>query len=1127
MNTNIWKQKSLTPALLNESDASYRTVIELQNAINDSDILNIAVTGPYGSGKSSVLRTFQAKADPGTKILDISLATLDADESLDSLYAEEKKAKTETKYNNENKSLHEQQELLNRKIEYSILQQLVYRKSLEALPYSRMKKIRHYSKSTIKTITLYTIGIVLCIAFSYRLPLLQVPLLFESMNIPVGIQNAISIIAVIFLLIMIYEILNYFYKFLAGIRPQKISLKGNEIDVCDEGSIFNRYLEEILYFFQCTDYNVVIIEDLDRFNTTEIFLKLRELNHLINKSEMVGRTVKFIYAIKDDMFKDASRTKFFDYITTVIPVITTSNSKDKLKQALKEIGHDGEIPDEDIRDIAFYINDMRLLNNIVNEYDQYSNRLSHLEHPLDARKMLAMMTIKNYHPHDFSELHNRKGKLYNALSQDAKRTYVSFAISSYLSKREAATQNKLKAYDETCHLSTKELRLIYLITLNSKAEQFLIDYIIDGQYYTISQIAENDILFEKVRNEHVVSYRYYDRSYGRNREDKIRYNFPEIEKEVNPEFPYSLRVSQIDIGRESIIEELQDIKHEKERLSAYKIHELIEKFEIYKEDFFKKFELSALEEDFIRRGFISEDYNDYITYFYSGIMSLADHQLCLDIKLNRKNDYETSIDNVEQLLKELPTSSLRYESIWNYHILDFLSEHKVEWENYYDLFVDSLIDMDSSHFLYCYYVNKDRNLMVFSDCMKRGSSKMWEKISNADNNESAVLYRLWFITCKVSDINDIQSQWINSNYTFLENIYSELSKEKQELLTQKSCYESLSTSNSVMLIDVIKNGCYKLNDHNIPIIVLMKNAKTNITKLSNIEEMQYALNSDLLSESWYNVNEYYKKCDNTVDDTLIQYLQRHIQFMSCDSTCHDEKYSNLFQSLLEQSGFNDESYSYLCIANNFSIDFTPTISVLPQTKIMMLIETHSLIYSIDILSSLNKLSNTLCCAYIIENKEKLDEMLQTDIMSSSLADCILRDGRFSQVECQKTIASLASSKNTLNQSLADKICEIMAIQSTPCENDILYNAIRMCSIESHAVMAAVRKINASGMNSTIINDVLSYLPKKYNELKELYKRPKYEENTYNKALIETLKIAGYISSFKIEDGMIKVITKHK
>lgn len=94
-------------------------------------------------------------------------------------------------------------------------------------------------------------------------------------------------------------------------------------------------MDEIVYFFQVTKYNVVIIEDLDRFNNTEIFLKLREVNQLLNQSESVGRKIVFIYAVRDDMFLDEERTKFFDYITTVIPIINSSNSVDKLKEELE------------------------------------------------------------------------------------------------------------------------------------------------------------------------------------------------------------------------------------------------------------------------------------------------------------------------------------------------------------------------------------------------------------------------------------------------------------------------------------------------------------------------------------------------------------------------------------------------------------------------------------------------------------------------------------------------------------------------------------------------------------------------------------------------------------------------
>ena len=69
-----------------------------------------------------------------------------------------------------------------------------------------------------------------------------------------------------------------------------------------------------MYFFESTTYDTVFIEDLDRFNQPNIFIKLRELNTVINNYDNIKRKVVFIYAIKDDMFKDEERTKFFDFI---------------------------------------------------------------------------------------------------------------------------------------------------------------------------------------------------------------------------------------------------------------------------------------------------------------------------------------------------------------------------------------------------------------------------------------------------------------------------------------------------------------------------------------------------------------------------------------------------------------------------------------------------------------------------------------------------------------------------------------------------------------------------------------------------------------------------------------------
>ena len=148
------------------------------------------------------------------------------------------------------------------------------------------------------------------------------------------VNKLIDLAALIYILFCFGYVIRYVIQGYSNSKLNKLNLKDGEIDIKEDTSIFNKHLDEIIYFFRATPYNVVIIEDLDRFETPDIYLKLRELNQLINESKEINRHIVFVYAVKDDVFVDEARTKFFDYIITIIPVINPSNSKAILKKEL-------------------------------------------------------------------------------------------------------------------------------------------------------------------------------------------------------------------------------------------------------------------------------------------------------------------------------------------------------------------------------------------------------------------------------------------------------------------------------------------------------------------------------------------------------------------------------------------------------------------------------------------------------------------------------------------------------------------------------------------------------------------------------------------------------------------------
>ena len=137
-------QESLTPTLLKENESAYESVRDLREALKAEDVLNIALTGPYGSGKSSVLHTLMYLKDEKWNYLPISLATLDDDkhqktkdeetEDQQELLDNQTSEKSTGKDNFDDRDSENYKEKLNRRIEYSILQQLIYRETIDTLP---------------------------------------------------------------------------------------------------------------------------------------------------------------------------------------------------------------------------------------------------------------------------------------------------------------------------------------------------------------------------------------------------------------------------------------------------------------------------------------------------------------------------------------------------------------------------------------------------------------------------------------------------------------------------------------------------------------------------------------------------------------------------------------------------------------------------------------------------------------------------------------------------------------------------------------------------------------------------------------------------------------------------------
>ena len=309
----------LAPRMVDKSE--YVSI--LKSAIDDEDVRNVALSGTYGSGKSSIIKTFE-KNYPKYKCLNLSLAAFAEEfQSLQNDSNSDSKSQG-NKANGEEQSFVDPNVVKMEQLEFSLVQQFFYHVKASGIPDSRFGRIRRWNR-TEKVI--WSIAILLfAISLFYVVDSSKFLDLLPSLKVYTDGLRYISLGVIgIGLFVISYRLVTFFHKMSGG----HIKFMNYEVDVKKDikVSVFNRYLDELVYLFQTTGYQVVVLEDLDRFKNTSIYTKLRELNQLLNQSEDIGRRIVFVYALRDDIFQTSQeRTKFFDYIIPVLPHTSVANS---------------------------------------------------------------------------------------------------------------------------------------------------------------------------------------------------------------------------------------------------------------------------------------------------------------------------------------------------------------------------------------------------------------------------------------------------------------------------------------------------------------------------------------------------------------------------------------------------------------------------------------------------------------------------------------------------------------------------------------------------------------------------------------------------------------------------------
>lgn len=1135
-------------------------------ALKEDSIFNIALTGPYGSGKSSIIQSFLKRNPIAT--LSISLAAFVPESSNSEDDVSFKASRQE--------------------IERSILQQMLYGADANKLPLSRFKRIKTPGVwSFIKSFYIAT-GVV-SVGYLY----INKESIFDGFFDKLSLDNWMEYGVIVYAAKFFWMVLHKFYVASFGLSLKSVSLKDIEIKPNneDEASILNRHIDEIIYFFQSTKYDLVVIEDLDRFEDPEIFVTLREINSLVNKNSGINRKIKFLYALRDDIFISVERTKFFEFIIPVIPIVSSFNSIDMMLEQGRRLDLDRRLNRRFLREVSRYLNDLRLINNIFNEYAVYSEKL---EKSLDANRLLAVLIYKNVYPRDFEELHRGRGNLAKIL--DLRDELVKSGESLY---REEIRKLKgqLEIAEQQIPSNLKELRRIYaMILIESISAQHTVNSLsYDGEkFIPISELIDHTDFDEIISADNI-----YIRILNGYQTRVI--SFPISQGIESLDSDYRQRKVEVESkfhkNKKQILEEVNKLEFNISELRKDKLKILLRKDSKKTQEIFSGFEDDGgLARFLVLEGYLDDSYYQYTSLFHSGRLSPNDNKFLIKIRAFETPEPTFGLDNVNEVIAAMRAEDFEQSYVLNIKLVDallsnknrypaqnkslfqYLSTNFEDCEAFFEAYYESGSNIsgllsglvNAWNYLLAKALESPNSVLHVTQFTKSLPESLLKKVTDKSNalrkvasdNLPEILLRaaqlpsqrLVLLEVEVKDFTEIREHFDIVRTMYKESLFS-LTIENIEYAYQTilggSSLESLreknytviqslaNSSSDTILIDKVesnfdlymRNVLLKLEDNKredvaaiIDVIsrtdledslveTFIDRQVEKIPLLEDIPESRYEMlfSRNAVEPTWQNCL-VFMQSESFNQEVLVRYLDLEdvVNSILKHAIPTDEKYLRLRMLIFNAGDMSDEHYrKYIKALPNCFKSFPEAISL---AKLEILIEEGQIVFSQNSVEELAD-KEELLIYFVQKNIEKfLDKPDKFDLDDEFL---------------EKLLVKEISNKNKLR---LIELMDLEILDNYPSRAEIVgkileENNTALIGLSENAIRSLVFHSNSEKTRISIFNkyqayidddavlDILSSLQSPYSEINHGTHRPILENTKENKDLAVWLESRGIISSW--------------
>lgn len=1094
---------SLTPETLNENKKIYTEALDF--AFSNNSIKNIAVTGIYGAGKSTVWNTYVEQKEINN-IITVSLGKYeDYDEKKDTI--------------NENFDID------SNRIERQIINQILSQIKSKDIPLSKYRFKQNKSKTSIG------LNISSIIAFILALIMWLSKDIINTFFIPqiIGIKG----VAILFLLFLMYPIIFWSYRFIKSNRLylSKINIKGaeakfNELFQEDE-TILERDMKEIVYLLNCSNAKIVVFEDLDRYDNIDIFTKLRELNFLLNsflktQDDDNNEVVKFVYMLRDGIFFSKNRTKFFDFIIPIVPVVDSKNSENKLLESLNTANN---IPDKrTISKISLYIDDMRLLKNIINEYLVYENIIAMDELELDPNKLFSLVVLKNIFPKEFDLLQSDEGYIFDVFKNiDIYKKNVRAKLEKHLDE-----VNQEINFLNNRHENSKFEAMAAMISPNIRRnyyderfswseflkeqsekpdEKFDINYVYNGSsstwgYYTYETFMEKYIINTEDKKKII-------EKLPINRKNRIT----ELLEQKNT---LERNIREISIGL---------VRNQLELMSSDEINDIFkinEKYEITNSHYF------SLIRALILQGLIDETYWHYKGYFYKGSLGKNDTIFIKNLLEAKPQDIFLKVENPMELMNRLEVSDYSKFNILNQNILElsiqlnrdeqiFKMVESVEVNDNYD----SLLQL-----LNTYNYNTIKKFVKI--ILERYTHNIIEILDKCDVGKQALFKNILMSICTNTNIDKdtiiLFKDYIEEN----ENIISLIAEEDFDVFIKniisvdvkfEAISESEATKDRIKIIESRK--LFKLTVDNVKFI--SETILDHGIKFSHL--LDEINNSELLSST--------KKY---IDSNFVDFITMYI-----DNKNDNETFSNNEDIVIEiiNSDLSDNYKQSYIMNNETRISDISKIEHLSkkETLLNILLEKNIVIFTPSNINCYQKSINSYSGVFINYIDKNINKNNYKEILleNNSVCDSFINDHKISDKVFSYVLKCANSKINNIDEELTqDRIKELVEKGFISITNDNIrkmlnnkfYTEIVLLvnsqnkELEDEAILILLSLDISSELVYQLINSNISY------ENSEKLLDTIISDVLVEKISFEKIDIFSYIIDRGLSENNINYICRH-